>query len=93
MNSKVLTGIEAVEACRNKPDVDLIMMEIQMREMSEYDTTCQIREFNKEVIIITQTTYGLSGDREKALATGCNDYISKPIKTDKLMELLSKYFS
>jgi CheY-like chemotaxis protein len=44
------------------------------------------------VVIIAQTAFALSGDKEKALEAGCNDYISKPIKKDKLIELLQKYF-
>jgi len=44
------------------------------------------------VVIIAQTAFGLSGDREKAIATGCNDYISKPIKKDELLEVMQRYF-
>ena len=68
-------------------------MDIQMPEMDGYEATRQIRQFNKDVIIIAQTAYALAGDREKAVEAGCNDYITKPINRDKLMELISKYFS
>jgi len=44
------------------------------------------------VIIIAQTAYSLSGDRERTIATGCNDYISKPIQKDQFMALMEKYF-
>ncbi|MFA6126795.1 MAG: PAS domain S-box protein [Bacteroidales bacterium] len=88
----VRTGIEAVEACRNDPDIDLILMDIQMPDMNGYDATRLIREFNKEVVIIAQTAYGLTGDKEKALAAGCNDYISKPILKKEFLELIQKYF-
>ncbi len=89
----VKTGTEAVEACRNNPNIDLILMDIKMPEMDGYDATIQIRQFNKEVIIVAQTAYALSGDREKAIEAGCNDYISKPIKGDDLKGLIEKYFS
>ena len=88
----VQTGREAVEACRNNPDIDLILMDIQMPEMSGYEATRQIRQFNSEVIIIALTAFALAGDREKAIEAGCNDYISKPVKMAELVEMIKKYF-
>ncbi|MBU3927556.1 MAG: response regulator, partial [Bacteroidetes bacterium] len=86
------TGIETVELCRNTKDLDLILMDIRMPIMNGYEATRLIREFNKEVIIIAQTAFALSGDREKAIEAGCNDYISKPINKNKLLALVQKYF-
>lgn len=89
---KARTGFEAIEVCKNNPDIDLVMMDIRMPDMGGYEATRKIREFNKEVVIIAQTAYGLSGDYEKAIEAGCNDYISKPINKAKLLLLLQKYF-
>jgi CheY-like chemotaxis protein len=89
---RVVTGTDAVESCRNNPDIDLILMDIQMPVMGGYEATRQIRGFNKNVVIIAQTAYGLSGDREKAIDAGCNDYISKPINKIDLLALIQKYF-
>jgi PAS domain S-box-containing protein len=89
---KVRTGIEAVEACRNNPDIDLILMDIQMPEMNGYEATRQIRVFNKEVVIIAQTAIVLTGTIEKSIEAGCNDYISKPVNKDQLLALIQKYF-
>jgi PAS domain S-box-containing protein len=89
---KVQTGTEAVEACRNNPDIDLVLMDIQMPEMDGHTATRQIRQFNKDVIIIAQTAYGLTGDREKSLEAGCTDYISKPIRRDDFMKIINKHF-
>ena len=86
------TGIEAVEICHTNPDLDLILMDIQMPVMNGYEATRQIRQFNKNVVIIAQTAFGLSGDREKAIEAGCNDYIAKPINKDELLSLIQKYF-
>ena len=86
-------GHETVEACRNNPGIDLIFMDIQMPEMNGYDATRKIREFNKDVVIIAQTAFALSGDREKAIDAGCNDYISKPIKKRILLEKIRKYIT
>jgi len=90
---KVKTGTEAVEICRNNPDIDLIMMDIKMPEMNGYDATRAIRQFNNTVVIIAQTAYGLIGDREKALDAGCNDYISKPFNQNKLVAIIEQYFN
>ena len=84
------TGIATVEICLQNPDIDLILMDIQMPGLNGYDATRQIRKFNKDVIIIAQTAFGLSGDREKAIEAGCNDYIAKPIKKDELIVVIEK---
>jgi len=84
------TGIEAVEACRNNPDIDVVLMDIKMPEMDGYEATRLIRKFNKNIIIIAQTAQALTGDREKAITAGCNDYISKPIIISKLMAMIKK---
>jgi hypothetical protein len=89
---KARTGTEAVEICRNNPDIDLILMDIKMPGLNGYEATRQIRQFNQDIIIIAQTAYGLSSDREKSLDAGCNDYITKPINKHELESLIQKYF-
>lgn len=89
----VINGFEAIEACKNNPDIDLILMDIHLPKMNGYEATRKIREFNKDVIIIAQTAYALSGDREKSIEAGCNDYISKPINMDELESLILKHFN
>lgn len=85
-------GFESIEICRNNPDIDLVLMDIRMPEMDGYEATRQIREFNKECVIIAQTAFALSGDREKAIDAGCNDYIPKPIDIKLLKALIRKHF-
>lgn len=87
----VKTGTKALDDCRNNPDIDLILMDIQMPEMNGYEATRHIRKFNKDVAIIRQTAYVLSGDHEKAIEAGCNDYISKPINKEELFEKIEKH--
>ena len=89
---KARNGIEAIEVCRNNPGIDLVLMDIRMPDMDGYEATRKIRQFNKKVVIIAQTAFGLSGDREKAIKAGCNDYIAKPINKDELQVLIQKYF-
>jgi len=86
------TGAEAVELCRNNPDIDLVLMDIKMPVMDGLEATRQIRKFNKDVVIIAQTAFDMSGDREKALSAGCNEYISKPIEINLLLKLIQKHF-
>ena len=88
---QAITGIEAVEICRINPDIDLVLMDIDMPGMDGHEATRQIREFNKEVVIIAQTAIALTGEREKAMEAGCNDYILKPINKEKLLGLIQKY--
>jgi len=87
------TGVEAVEACRNNPDLDLVLMDVRMPDMNGYEVTRIIREFNKDVVIIAQTAYGLIGDKQKAIEAGCTDYISKPIDVTLLKAIIQKYFN
>lgn len=89
----VTSGLEAVDFCKKNKDIDLVLMDIQMPDMDGYAATRLIREFNKDTIIISQTAYALSGDREKAIAAGCNDYISKPIKKEELKSMILKHFN
>jgi hypothetical protein len=89
---KVSTGIEAIETCRTNPDINLIMMDINMPEMGGYEATKKIREFNKDIIIIAQTANGMQGDRDQAIAAGCTDYIAKPVNINSLALLIQKYF-
>ena len=87
------TGKSAVETCRNNPDIDLIMMDIKMPDMDGYEATRLIRQFNRKVIIIAQTAFGLAGERENALSAGCTDYLTKPINIKLMRELILSYFT
>jgi CheY-like chemotaxis protein len=87
---KALSGKEGIEiAIKEQPDV--IILDIVMPKMDGYSVTREIRKFNKDVIIIAQTAYDLSGDYEKAIAVGCNDYLSKPINANELKQMIKKY--
>jgi len=85
-------GEEAVELCRQNPDIEVILMDMKMPVMDGFEATRQIRLFNKEVIIIAQTAYTLTGDKEKALEAGCTNYLSKPIRKEQLLTVIKNYF-
>ena len=88
----VSSGADAIATCRKNSDIDLVMMDINMPKMDGYEATEQIRRFNKNIVIIAQTANGFNIDKDKAMASGCNDYISKPINKVALIELIQKYF-
>jgi signal transduction histidine kinase len=90
---KVRTGLEAVELCKEHPDIDLVLMDIQMPNMNGYEASRQIRRFNTKVFIIAQTAFALTGDREKALKAGCNEYISKPVNRNLLKEIILNHLT
>jgi CheY-like chemotaxis protein len=89
----VKTGKDAVEVCKNNPDIQVVLMDIQMPDLDGFEATRQIRLFNSEVIIIAQTAFAFSDDRKKALAAGCNDYLSKPFRKDDMLQLINLYFN
>jgi CheY-like chemotaxis protein len=87
------TGVDAVHACRNNPDIDLVLMDINLTGMDGFEATRQIRQFNNDVVIIAQTAFSLKFDRVMAIEAGCNDYINKPISNSELQGLIRKYFT
>ena len=87
---RAVNGKEAVDLCLKNPEIDMVLMDIKMPGMDGYEATRKIRQFNKNLIIIAQTAYGLAGDQNKAIEAGCNDYISKPINKDELVALVLK---
>jgi CheY-like chemotaxis protein len=87
---RAYNGEEAVEMCRNN-DFSAILMDIKMPLMDGYQATQLIREFNQDIPIIALTAFAFSDDREKALAQGCTDYLSKPVKKEHLVGVLEKY--
>ena len=84
-------GIDAIELCKNNLDINLILMDTRMPRMDGITSMREIRKFNKDVIIISQTAYAMYGDREKMIAWGYDDYISKPIDSNELLNMITKY--
>lgn len=81
-------GQEAVNTAINNPDIDIILMDIQLPVLDGYSALIKIREFKKDMVVIAQTAYGLLGDKEKILNSGFNDYVIKPILSQNLIEKL-----
>lgn len=83
-------GQEAVDIIQNNPDVDLIFMDIKMPIMNGFEATRLIKEMQPDIPVVVQTAYTSREDIEKAFASGCNEFITKPISIDHLNEVLDK---
>ncbi|WP_459479034.1 ATP-binding protein [Clostridium saccharoperbutylacetonicum] len=90
----VSNGLKALEILENE-DFDIILMDIQMPDMSGIEVTKIIREkeklTGKHIIIIATTAYAMGGDRDICINIGMDDYISKPIDVMELKEIINKY--
>ncbi|HEY1872257.1 MAG TPA: ATP-binding protein, partial [Chitinophagaceae bacterium] len=86
-------GADTIEVLQKNPrEYNLILMDIQMPEMDGYTATEKIRnELNSAIPIIAMTAHALAGEKEKCLAAGMDDYISKPLHEDQLYKLINKY--
>ncbi len=85
-------GKEAVEIFQ-KNNIDLILMDIKMPKMDGLEATRRIRKIDKDIVIIAQTAYAMENDEKISIKAGCNDYIAKPIRKPKLLELINKYLT
>jgi len=86
-------GQEAYEMCRKNYDIDLVLMDIQMPVMNGYDATREIKKIRPSLPVIAQTAYAMSGEKEKSIDSGCDDYIPKPLKKKELLLRINRFFS
>jgi two-component system, cell cycle response regulator DivK len=85
-------GQEAVTMFRDNV-VDLVLMDLQLPIMDGYTATRHIKAINPNIPIIAQTAHVMSGEREKCIEAGCDDYLAKPIRLQILMDTLSKFLN
>ncbi|NBC82260.1 MAG: PAS domain S-box protein [Bacteroidetes bacterium] len=88
---RAINGKEAVDMIRENKSISLVLMDIKMPVMDGYEATKQIKSIRNNLPILAQTAYAMSGDKEKALNAGCDDYISKPIKKHEILNKVKEY--
>ena len=87
--TRVTNGAEAVEYCRSGKPVDLVLMDIKMPVMDGFEATRLIREFAPRLPIIAQTAFASEDDKENAIKSGCNDFITKPFSKEFLISKIT----
>jgi len=86
---RVFSGDQAVKLCKQN-DFDIVIMDIKMPIMDGIEATKAIKSFKPKLPIIAQTAYVLQNERDTCLASGCNDYMPKPVTTQKLLEAIQR---
>lgn len=90
---RAINGLEAVDACINNPNIDLVLMDIKMPMMNGYEALEQILPIRPHLPIIAQTAYSSSEDKIKIEEAGFTDYITKPLNRERLFELIGLYLN
>ncbi len=96
MSAEILwakTGKQAIDICQSTNKVDLILMDIKMPEMDGLEAIREIRKHKDQTPIIVQSAYSMPEDRNLSFDAGANDFISKPIGTEKLLNIIDKHLS
>jgi PAS domain S-box-containing protein len=86
-------GEEAVEMAITNNDVDLVLMDMKMPVMDGFIATQKIKSIRPEILIIAQTAFAMTNDREMAIKAGCDAYITKPVNKDQLIKLIKDHFT
>jgi len=84
-------GEIAVASVEKNAAIEVVLMDLYMPVMDGYEATKRIKSIRPDLPVIAQTAFAVEGDRENALEAGCDDYITKPIKKELLLELIKKY--
>ena len=86
-------GLEAIDFCKNHPEIKLVLMDLKMPGMSGFEATEKIKQKRPDLPIIAQTAYSTEADHEKAEAAGCDAFISKPFSKVEFYKLIEEFLS
>ena len=86
-------GLKAIQFVLDNDNIDFVLMDIKLPVMDGFTAAQKIKAYRQELPIVAQTAFGLEGDKEKSLAAGLDDYISKPIMKDELFEVIEKFIT
>jgi len=84
-------GAEAIEICKMNPHITLVLMDIKMPVINGLDATIRIKAIRPHLPVVAVTAHAQTGDQRRILQAGCDDYLSKPLNRDHLMNILEKY--
>jgi CheY-like chemotaxis protein len=84
-------GQTAIDICSTNPTVELILMDVQLPVLNGKAAMLEIKKLRPELPIIAQTAFAMSGDKERYIEEGFDDYVSKPINVQELLLLVKKY--
>jgi len=86
-------GEEAIEYIRQNPDTDLVLMDIHLPQKDGFTATREIKAFARDVVVIAQSAYVLSSNHHEAKEAGCDEFITKPLKPDMLLDKMNGFLS
>ena len=87
------TGAQAIQKFIDNPDIDLILMDIQLPEINGLEAAVEIKKINPKVAIIVQTAYAQDGFTQKSKDAGCDDIVFKPINFENLIKKMHRFLS
>jgi PAS domain S-box-containing protein len=85
------SGFEAIEIIRMTPDIDVVLLDMQMPEMNGIEATKEIRKIRKDIPIIAQTAFIFEDDKDIILEAGCDACLIKPIRREHLLTVMSSF--
>jgi PAS domain S-box-containing protein len=85
------SGFEAIEIIKSTPDIDVVLLDMQMPEMNGIEATKEIRKIRKDIPIIAQTAFIFEDDKDIILEAGCDACLIKPIRREHLLTVMSSF--